>query len=397
MDTNDFRPRILEGEEHFTQGRYEPALRIFEDVLTLDPLNIEALNDAGLSCAALNDPPAAARYYEHALHVNAAYGPAFFNLLDLLIGFGDMDLLVEAFVQYEGGIPGSPEKEIYRKALFAGGDGMAESAKADVSPAAVSPAAVAPAPQVSPHHEVLRSIHDALLPFAYVEIGVGHGDSLALAGSGTVAIGIDPRSAVDADLPGNVRLFEKSSDAFFRECNLKAELGGRAFGLAYLNGMRLFEYALRDFMHLEKYAAPGSVIVVNDGYPTDALKCSRERRDGDWSGDVWKLIVCLKKYRQDLVIRTVDVAPAGLGIITNLNPGSTVLVEQMEAIYREFIPMPFDALAGDKASMLNRLDNDPELIRVLVTGGMSAAKPAAEQAGSDAGAGYMQEEVSVLH
>ena len=51
------------------------------------------------------------------------------NLLDLLIGFGDMDLLDEAFVQYEGGIPAIPEKEIYRKALFAGGDGMAESAE----------------------------------------------------------------------------------------------------------------------------------------------------------------------------------------------------------------------------------------------------------------------------
>src|SRR5258706_5348979 len=49
---------------------------------------------------------------------------------------------------------------------------------------------------------------------------------------------------------------------------------------------------------------------------------ARERVDAFWSGDVWKLVPCLKKYRPDLSIHTIASAPTGLPVIRNLDPAS---------------------------------------------------------------------------
>src|SRR5256885_12302956 len=47
----------------------------------------------------------------------------------------------------------------------------------------------------------------------------------------------------------------------FAEHDLSKELGGRPVDLAFIDGMHLFEFALRDFVNLERYCAPGSTIL----------------------------------------------------------------------------------------------------------------------------------------
>jgi hypothetical protein len=215
------------------------------------------------------------------------------------------------------------------------------------------------------YYELLKRLHLLLKPVTYVEIGIRRGESFELARAAAHAVGIDPNPALNNPLWPGARVFALTSDAFFASHDLGQELGGNPVDLAFIDGLHLFEFALRDFINLEKYARRSSTVLVHDCYPIDATTASRERTTQTWSGDVWKLIVCLKKYRPDLEFATVDVPPTGLGIIRNLDPGSTVLHSSLDRICQEFIPLDFEWIAGDKARHLNRLDNDWNRIRAL--------------------------------
>jgi hypothetical protein len=148
-----------------------------------------------------------------------------------------------------------------------------------------------------------------------------------------------------------------TSDEFFARHNLAQELGCGTVDLAFIDGMHLFEFALRDFANLEKFCAPASTILVHDCYPVDRVTAARERTTQIWSGDVWKLIICLKKYRADLRIGTVDVPPTGLAIIRGLDPGSTTLASRLDKLYEEFIPYDYGEMEAGKAQQLNRVEN----------------------------------------
>jgi hypothetical protein len=69
-----------------------------------------------------------------------------------------------------------------------------------------------------------------------------------LAGVQAQAIGIDPQPRLEHALGARMRLFTETSDAFFAGRDLRAELGGAAVELAFIDSMHLFEFALRDFM-----------------------------------------------------------------------------------------------------------------------------------------------------
>jgi hypothetical protein len=83
------------------------------------------------------------------------------------------------------------------------------------------------------------------------------------------------------------------------------------------------------------------------------------------SGDVWKLLLCLKKYRPELLIATADVPPTGLTVVRRLDPDSTVLSQNLEKICAEFIPGKYEDIAANKADQLNRIDNHWEQIERL--------------------------------
>jgi len=206
--------------------------------------------------------------------------------------------------------------------------------------------------------DLLARLHSELPPRTYLEIGVGSGASLGFAGRSEVAIGIDPEPQIGHPLPPSVRLFQSTSDDFFARHDLKAELGGRELDLAFIDGMHLFEFALRDFINVERNSAPGTVVLVHDCYPIDAATSARERATRFWTGDVWKLIACLRKYRPDLDVRTLAAQPTGLAVVRGLDHGSRVLAERMDALLAEFIPMPYEAIHADKAAILNVVPGD---------------------------------------
>jgi len=213
---------------------------------------------------------------------------------------------------------------------------------------------------------ILDRLHRHLRPHSYVEIGVEQGHSLVLAQPGTTSIGIDPRPQLTQRIAASTRIFPETSDAFFAQHDLFKELGERSVDLAFLDGMHLFSFALRDFINVERYSAPTSTCLVHDCFPLDERTAARHRATAFWSGDVWKLILCLKKYRPDLEIHTIAAAPTGLAIIRGLDSKSTILRDRLERICDEFTALPYSVLHDDKKEKLNVVANDWPTVQALL-------------------------------
>lgn len=189
--------------------------------------------------------------------------------------------------------------------------------------------------------EFLQRLHELLTSPAYLEIGVRHGDSLAL--SRARAVGIDPGFELRTELPPGVTLFEETSDEYFDRPDPLGPLGGRRVGLSFIDGMHLAEFALRDFINVERHATRSSAIVFDDILPRTVEEASRDRITRAWTGDVYKLLAVLGRHRPDLFCLRIATEPTGLLLVLGLDPDSRVLAERYEEIARELItPDPQD-------------------------------------------------------
>jgi hypothetical protein len=56
----------------------------------------------------------------------------------------------------------------------------------------------------------------------------------------------------------------------------------------------------------------------------------------EWTGDVWKLIPILAKYRPDITVEVLDCWPTGLLQVKKLDTKSSALQDNYETIVREF-------------------------------------------------------------
>lgn len=192
--------------------------------------------------------------------------------------------------------------------------------------------------------DVLREIHEKLKPTSYFEIGTLNGETLKLARCKSVAV--DPAFQIQSDVIGEkpaCNLYQSTSDAFFARNDVEKILGER-IAFAFLDGMHLFEFLLRDFINTEKHCWPNSIIALHDCVPLNAEMASRERiMDGPderyrnwWTGDVWKVVRILRAYRPDLRVAVFDAPPTGLVLVTGLDPTSDVLGRAYPEIIRQY-------------------------------------------------------------
>lgn len=184
---------------------------------------------------------------------------------------------------------------------------------------------------VTTRHELLAELHRIVKPMVYLEVGVQYGHSLALANECPYAYGIDPNPQLTVPVTGKV--LRSTSDDFFASDEAK---GIGTIDLAFIDGMHLVEFALHDFMNIEKKMDPWGVIVFDDVLPRNYGEASRNQCPGDWAGDVWKIREILYRYRPELSLHLVDVQPTGLLIVTSLNYSSMVLSRSYEKIVRAF-------------------------------------------------------------
>lgn len=194
--------------------------------------------------------------------------------------------------------------------------------------------------------DVISTVHSILCPKSYLEIGTQTGNTLALAKCASIAV--DPNFQLESNVVGEkpvCSLFQMGSDDFFEKHN-PTMIFGRNIDLAFLDGMHLYEFLLRDFINIEKHCRPNSVVILHDCIPTDTFAARRRIADISqreltpnphaWAGDVWKTVAILMRIRPDLAIHAFDAPPTGLVLITNLDPTSTILSRKYTNLVREF-------------------------------------------------------------
>lgn len=189
------------------------------------------------------------------------------------------------------------------------------------------PFAEFPKPAMS-RHTMLGHLHTVLTPRTYLEVGVAAGKSMAQ--SRTKSIGIDPAYSVTSELECEVQLNRQPSDDYFNRPDVLSFFEGLPIDLAFLDGMHLSEYLLRDFINAEKHMSPAGVIVLDDMLPRNPLEAARDRMTGPWTGDVYKVAEFLREHRPDLTVIPVNTSPTGTVIVVGLDPSSTVLADRYE-------------------------------------------------------------------
>jgi Methyltransferase domain len=215
---------------------------------------------------------------------------------------------------------------------------------------------------VKSYLHLLELIHRELAPQLYLEIGVRNGTSLRL--SRCASIGIDPEPALPSSFPEGLTICHKTSDAFFESDALRMIPG--KIDLAFIDGMHQFEYVLRDFINVEGYSTPTSLVVVDDVFPNHPVQARRVRESRIWTGDVWKLLVCLRAFRTDLVLIPVNTSPAGSLLIAGLDPANQQLTEQYGAIVKQFVAENDDIPREEILKRHSAIDPDDHLIIELL-------------------------------
>jgi hypothetical protein len=209
--------------------------------------------------------------------------------------------------------------------------------------------------------DFLARLHAAVRPGAYLEIGLRHGDSLALADC--PALGVDPAFALKVELGGNVSLLRETSDEFFGRAKPLKPLGGRRVDMAFIDGMHLSEFALRDFIGVERLSRWTGVAIFDDILPRTVEEANRDRRTRAWTGDVYKVLGWLARHRPDLICLRVGTQPTGLLLVLGLDPSNRVLSHRYDVMLEEAVtpdPQPVPADVLERGGVL-----DPE--RVLAS------------------------------
>ena len=190
-----------------------------------------------------------------------------------------------------------------------------------------------------PHYlSVVELLLRNLDPEWYLEIGAKTGASLRV--SRAKSVSVEPAHSLHSlnfgDKP-ELHVFRETSDAFFAAGRL--EKLGALVDLVLLDGRSRFEALLQDFISAEKTARSEGVIVFGGCLPQSASMASRHPGTGEPEhpvGDIWKLLPILQNYRPDLQIEVADAAPAGLAIVSGLDPGNGVLSQNYAEIVERF-------------------------------------------------------------
>lgn len=198
---------------------------------------------------------------------------------------------------------------------------------------------------------LIAAIHQRLEPATYLEVGSDEGESLRMANCTSIAI--DPRFKISQDVIGSkpaLHLFQETSDSFFRS-EMTPKLFPHGVDLAFLDGLHLFEYLLRDFIYIEKLSHWRSVVLLHDCLPPNVEIAERDYRPDlrkdpvwqiYWTGDVWKLVPILQAYRPDLRLTLFDASPSGLVMVTGLDAGNRVLEQKYAEIIKHYRDMVLD-------------------------------------------------------
>jgi hypothetical protein len=207
--------------------------------------------------------------------------------------------------------------------------------------------------QVMQRHEFLGKMHELLQPRSYLEVGIDQG--LGVSQSRTRTIGVDPAYAITAEVACELQLVRATSDAFFARESPVSWFPDGVIDLAFLDGLHLFEFALRDFMNVEAFSSARTVVFLDDMLPRSPVEATRNRQTVDWTGDVFRLSMALREYRPDLAVLQIDTEPTGLLLVLGLDRQNTTLDDHYAEILDQYVrpdpqEVPEDVLTRSAAA-----------------------------------------------
>lgn len=196
----------------------------------------------------------------------------------------------------------------------------------------------------------LNSIHASHMFDWYMEIGCRTGDSFAPVRSKTIAV--DPFFRAETNIIGAkpaLHIFQQTSDDFFAGGFLARN--GIKLSFSFIDGMHLVEYALRDLINVEANSAPSGVIAIHDCCPFTTKMTTRDLSnlpEGPWTGDVWKLLPILRRYRPDLTVTVLNCRSSGLVLVSDLDPTNRVLADNLAEILAEYQEISMEDFGLDR-------------------------------------------------
>jgi hypothetical protein len=96
--------------------------------------------------------------------------------------------------------------------------------------------------------------------------------------------------------------------------------------------------------------------------PLTPAAAAPQQKTAFYTGDGWKIILCLRVLRPDLRVYTIPTAPTGLTLVTGLNPQSTLLAERQADILAAYRMLPPDRAIDDPRGYLGVGVNDPAAV-----------------------------------
>ena len=171
----------------------------------------------------------------------------------------------------------------------------------------------------------------------------------------------------------NNKYFQHTSDAFFEKhsdflIKFKPEL-------VFVDGLHTFEASLLDVLNSLKYLSKDGLITMHDCMPPnkaasifansfkEAIDMKVEGWTGEWTGDVWKTIVYLKKkYEDELDICVFD-TDYGLGYVKPIKSINNFDIDRV--LFEEINRLKYEDLMRDKSIISLRDKKDiPEVLGI---------------------------------
>jgi hypothetical protein len=143
---------------------------------------------------------------------------------------------------------------------------------------------------------------------SYLEIGVAQGLTLEQVRV-KERVGVDPHPQFDVlQLPKGLSFNQMESDQYF-------EIAKRVtpFDLVFLDGLHVWRQTYKDLINAIHLCQASSIILIDDVVPDDelsaypdwdaalALKDAAGFTDGRWQGDVFKVVLAIKRFHPELL------------------------------------------------------------------------------------------------
>ena len=303
--------------EH-NKGNLQNAESVYRQVLKVVPAHADANHNLGILLVGLHQSNNALQLLHTALQKNEKVEQFWLSYIDALIKLDKLDIANE----FIGAA---------RKAGFSGPKFVSLSERV-LSPAALLAKGKFFKANDGNYLQFLGALHKNVYE-GYFEIGTRTGDSLVLSQSPSIAI--DPFFQLNKNPIGEkdfCLMFQETSDSFFE--NRLPKLSGLKCQLAFIDGMHLFEYALKDFINLAKISSEKALFLFHDPIPWTFKMATRNNEtlasDDAWTGDIWKLVHILIDAGMKDNINLLSSAPSGL--LAVLNPDQKIIA-QLEKNY----------------------------------------------------------------